>query len=91
MEPKPIENKAEKAFNGEEQYIAFGCWHIEEKPKILVFRGEQAESACYVKTEDGTIREDAEKYGKGKHNFTVNKGETVFAIAAFIKFRDAAG
>lgn len=90
MESKQTENKAEKAFKGDEQYIPFGRWQIEDKPKVVAFRGEKAESACYVKSEDDKIRENAEHYGKGEHSFTVSKGETVFAIAAFIKFSDVA-
>lgn len=85
-----IRGKADKAYNGEEQYIQFGQWSDVEQ-KTLKFRGTREESSFWVKTKEGHDREGSAYRGIKEIEITVNEGDTVFAMNAYICFQDTLG
>jgi len=80
-----VGNKAAKALQGEEVYIAFGEWNNISENKIVAFRGTQGSSACRVYRKDGSLR--GQVTGEEAQEITVVQGDRVYAQAAHIQFR----
>jgi hypothetical protein len=65
----------------------FGEWNNSQEQKIVVFRGVQPGSSCWVVTREGQPRQGASVSGMKEEEITVYKGEKVYAIAAYIRFK----
>lgn len=85
------ENKADNAYNGKEEYFTYGTWGKIEERKVVVFRGEKKNASCYAMINDTEYRVEACAQGVGTSEFRVREGESVYAMNAFIFFKDDTG
>lgn len=83
-----VSNKAAvEAFHGTEKYIHLGEWSNIDEQKIVVFRGEHADSTCYVIDDKGIPRQGVSARSTVTKGIHVLQGERVHAMEAYIRFK----
>jgi hypothetical protein len=75
---------AVNALHGIERYIHLGEWKNIEEQKIVVFKGAQQKSTCWVIDVEGNRRQ---VQGTETKEILVHPGERVYAMDAYIQFK----